>query len=218
MEREGTGAPGTQVTEMGLSPSCRPLLQPLPGAEGHFQQAGQHVQVQPSFPKQRTHTVPRGAPRSSRLTFCLHYSGQRDRSGSKTSPHPTKPPTASLPPRTSLEHPQRPTATSCPASPSRDSLLQHPLPMSRVPPRHGLPPTPGHDLPAHFLPHAFPSLLVGLGPQQPGPSSTPLTLKLGWVSWCEHLGSPAIGREAPPRQGRAGLTLSPVSGTEPGTE
>ena len=50
-----------QVTEMGLSLSSRPL-QPLPWVEGHFRQTGWHVQEQPSFPRQRTHAIPRGAP------------------------------------------------------------------------------------------------------------------------------------------------------------
>lgn len=99
----GAGRPGTQVTEMGLSPSRRPL-QPLPGVEGHFQQTGQHVQVQPSFPKQRTHTVPRGAPQS--LSPHIPVSTQQPEGQVKQKPEPPpllKPPTASLLQGTSLE-------------------------------------------------------------------------------------------------------------------
>lgn len=216
----GTGFPGTQVTETGLSPSRRPL-QPLPGAEGHFQQTGQHVQMQPSFPKQRTHTVPRGAPPSLSPHIPVSTQWPEGRVKQKPTPHPypySNPPKASLPPRTSLEHPQGPRPPPVQLH-LRGTPCSTPLAHEQGAPELACPPTPGRDLSVHF-PACMPSpLCLWVSPPATWSLITPLTLKLGWVSWWPDTWvAPAMGREAPPRQGRAGLTLSPVSGTEPGTE
>ena len=148
---------------------------------------------------------------------CLHAAARGTGQTETRTPTPTQTPHSLPSPGNIPRVPPWPTATSRPTSASQDSLLNTLCPHAGCP-GAGLPTTAGHDLHVHF-PACMPSpLCLWVSAPSNLVPHHPLVLKLGWVSWWPDTWvAPTMGGEALPRQGRAGLTLSPVSRTEPGT-
>lgn len=101
VEREEQGAQGTQVTETGLSPSCRFLCSLCPGRRA-FPADGTACSSAAFLPRSRGPTLSQGAPHDhSRLTFLSPHSGQRDGSNRNQPPPYSNPHGLPLP----REHP-----------------------------------------------------------------------------------------------------------------
>ena len=152
--------------------------------------------------RSRGPTLSQGVPcNHSPLTFLSPRSGQRNGQTETRPPTPTQTPHSLPSPENIPRVPPWPTPTSHPTSPSQDSLLNTPCPRAGCP-RAGLPTTPGHDRHVHFPARMPPLSAVGLGPQQPGPSSPPgLKAGLG-VLVARHLGGPHHGKGSSTKAGQ----------------
>lgn len=145
---------------------------------------------------------PKGCPAITLPSHsCLHAVARGTGQTETRPPTPTQTPHSLPSPENIPRVPPWPTPTSHPTSPSQDSLLNTPCPCAGCP-RAGLPTTPGHDLHVHFPARMPPLSAVGLGPQQPGPSSPPgLKAGLG-VLVARHLGGPHHGKGSSTKAGQ----------------
>lgn len=146
---------------------------------------------------------PKGRPTITLASHsCLHTVARGTGQTETSPPTPTQTPTASLPPRTSLEHPQGPRPPPVQLH-LRGTPCSTPLAHEQGTPEPACPPTPGHDLPAHF-PARMPSPLClwVSAPSNLVPHHPPDTKAGLGVLVARHLGSPRHGKGSSTKAGQ----------------